>query len=158
MPAAGHHIVIERIGRNHDRRAGRVEHGVEGLLDRTHERERGADERYAVERGVHATPEARVFVRNTDIAVALALGLLSTVGFQEKVVQFAVQSRLAAEGFDNGTRGRVMPFAEAGCEDGDDAHQATNEIVALASPSGAGEPLLAASKAARRSAMRCKSS
>jgi hypothetical protein len=46
-------------------------------------------------------------------------------------VQFTVQSRLAAEGLEDGTRGGVVPFAEAGREDGDDAQQATNAIVSL---------------------------
>ena len=158
MPATGHHVVVERVGRDHDGRLRRVEHRVQGLLDRTHERQRGADERQAVEGGIHAAPETRILVRDADVAVALAPRLLRPVSLEEEVMQLAGQARLTGERFDDRTRGGVVAFAESGREDGDDAHQATKAIVALASPAGAGEAFLAASQAARRSAMRRRSS
>ena len=158
MPAPGHHVVIERIGRNDHGRLGGVQHRIQGLLDRAHERQRGADERQAVERRVHATPEARILVRDADIAVSLALGLLGAIGFEEEVMQLAGQTGLAGERLDDRARGGVVAFTETSRKDGNDAHQATNEIVALASPAGAVEAFLAASQAARRSAMRRRSS
>ena len=158
MPAPAHHVVIERVSRDHDGRLRRVEHRIQGLLDRTHERQRSAHKRQAIEGRIQAAPETRILVRDADIVVALAPCLLRAVGFEEEVVQFAGQAGLAGERFDDRTRGGVVAFAETGREDGDDAHQATKEIVALASPAGAGEPVLAASKAARRSAMRRRSS
>jgi len=124
-PAAGHHVVVQRIGRDDGAGRGLVEQRVEPTFHRPHQRQGGADEGHAVEAGVQAAPEAREAVREPDVSVPLGAGALRTVGLDEEVVHAGLERarEMARQGLRHRPGGRIVPFAETGGEHGHPHHR-----------------------------------